>query len=193
MFWWNSSGEIQANKKLVSKSIVLLQPFDRQLVFFGPNLLMKCCSWLIYTKCKLTLWHLCFFSVPFAGLTTITFIGKAEFSCVTCSMLVCYLLQRISIIQTCRMLCVRLYDITWLVSTSDFFVVDCSSSWRGSQLCVFSMTDVKGVVYFTYSWQSKYWISMLIQSSLIGRKPGYLGDNSSHLPGRDALRECACE
>lgn len=121
MFWWNSSGEIQANKKLVSKSIVLLQPFDTQLVFFGPDLLMKCCSWLIYTKCKLTLWHLCFFSVPFPGLTTITFIGKAEFSCVTCSMLVCYVLQRISIIQTCRMLCVRLYAITWLVSTSDFF------------------------------------------------------------------------
>lgn len=34
------AGEIEADKKLVSKSIVLLQPFDTRLAFFGPDLLM---------------------------------------------------------------------------------------------------------------------------------------------------------
>lgn len=33
--------EIQANKKLISKTVVLLQPFDTQLLFSSPDLLME--------------------------------------------------------------------------------------------------------------------------------------------------------
>lgn len=52
------------------------------------------------------------FGVVFAGLTTVSFTGKAEFGCVSCSMPVCCLLQRACTIQACRMLCMHPYVLS---------------------------------------------------------------------------------
>lgn len=60
------SGEIQAHKKVVSKCMVLLLVIFR---IFSSHLVMKCYSWFMYVKSKLTLT----FKSIFAGLTTFFF------------------------------------------------------------------------------------------------------------------------
>lgn len=121
VFSWDSSGEIQANKKPVSKSEVSLQPLETQMVFW----VVVCWSLnldLHTAKSELRLWHswlFFFFSVLLEGLITISFVGKGEFSCVTCSMIVCCLLQCIRIIGTecwvCTCACCHLaFFLQWL-------------------------------------------------------------------------------